>query len=259
MSGSDRHRFESRAIDAARKDDDMTRNRFRSLVFAATIVVAASFVACDSTPSADGGVASGSPAQEPESSTPFDPLGGAYPQISWMINIAEVEGPIGLARGGEIVPLDDPTRARAESMVFGERHERVVFDSLRSAPGYRLLSAPFVMSRPEQSAEIGIDSSDKAGLSTGNVSTKVKGVIAGTTIHADIECVRGAGAGSQPWQRVDGSPIPEGGGIVIIGPIAGGRSASARPVWGVVVVRPGILRSVDDYPFQRSESLSNER
>ncbi len=187
----------------------------------------------------------------------FDPLGGEYPQLSWMINVIEVDGPVGLARGGEVIPVDDPSRARPESIVFTREQERRVFDSVQGVRGYRLVSAPFVMSRPGQRAEIGVGSRDKAGQSTGSFATAVKGALDGESVKADIECLHGAGPTAARWQRADGAVIPGGGGVVITGPIEGRTSAGGRPIWGVVVVRPAILRSVDDYPFQTSTSFSS--
>lgn len=204
---------------------------------------------------AGGEAGGGSDAAGAGGSGRFDPLHGDYPQLSWMINVTEVEGPIGLARSGEVIRIDDPARARAESMVFTAGQERRLFESLQSSRGYRLVSAPFVLSRPGQRAEIAVGSRDKAGQSTGSVSTIVMGSLDGDSVHADVECRR-SGDGAAAWQRVDRAIIPGSGGVVLAAPIKGRTAPGGGPVWGVVVVRPAIVRSTDDYPFQTSTSVA---
>lgn len=195
-----------------------------------------------------------------------DAMGGEHPQIAWMISVMEVDRPVVVAPDGSIMVAADPARAAAASRTFAPGGERKVFASVNRVPGHRLVSAPSIVSTPGATAEISIGTLDESRSSTGDFSSRVLGIVNGESLVVDVECLRGIGAGKSVWSQLRGVSVPKGGGLVLVGPL-GTNAASVDPKtkamawvpqWGVVVIRPSILRSVDDHPAQTSSGMAGE-
>lgn len=232
---------------------------------ACAAVVAAPLIAplsgCASAPEAAGADAQASSRAQTVSSAPstYDPLGGDYPHIMWMANLMEVDRPIAIDANGLVVTVNEASAAPPFARVLTQEQERGFFDSVQRVSGYELLSAPLVMSRPGAQTEISVGARDKPGASTQQMATRLKGRIAGEHVVADVACLRNERGALAAWQSIEGVSVAAGGGVVLAAPVGDAAPDGRAQRWAVAFVRPTILRSLDDYPFQRSSMPSTTR
>lgn len=190
---------------------------------------------------------------------PFDPMAGEYPQIMWMANLMEVRGPVKIDERGELVIDTTGGKQSPTSRVLTGDEERRFFESARLVPGWRHVASPVVMSRPGTTAEIAIGSRDKPGHASNDVGMRVNGRVADRDTISNVAVIWSDGRGMTITQEHDGVTIPERAGLVMVGPIGEPNAAGQHERWSVALVRPTILRSIDDYPFQRASALPASR
>jgi beta-lactamase regulating signal transducer with metallopeptidase domain len=188
-------------------------------------------------------------AAKPEEPT-FDPMGGDYPQISWMVNVFEMPTQPEVRPDGTVVVAAGP---KANGLaVFEAGRIDAIFDSVRAIPGARLVAVPALMTKPGAKASISSGDRDKAGSTIGERTIVLEGTLVdggGVSTTSEVSLhTEGFGASANIGRRV----IPAGGGMIYVGP-----GPRASDPWTVVILRPTVLRSVDDYPFQTSGSISS--
>lgn len=175
----------------------------------------------------------------------FDPLGGEYPQIMWMVNVFEADGPLRIGADGVVEhlgPGGERTATLASSAV------KPFLDAAHQLPGYRTLAAPAVFSKPGKIATIAPGTPDKARASVGDRNIDLQASVYST---GEIEVtigVREGDANATNFMRVDRARVAPGGAVALL------LQSPSSDTWSAVVVRPSILRSVDDFPFQTAEA-----
>ncbi|MFO0829107.1 MAG: hypothetical protein U0572_13290 [Phycisphaerales bacterium] len=202
--------------------------------------------ACQSTPSG-ADTASRSPSQSVER---YDPLQGDYPQVLWMVNIFDVPAAVEVRGDGTVVATTNP-KPKADATVGPERID-AVFSSIEAIPGAALSSSPAAIARFDTDAKIAMGSTDKAGARVDGCSIAVRGTDGASGVVATTDFESSAGALSTS-RHLANRAIPRGGALVWAVP-------GARPedAWKVIVLRPTVLRSVEDYPFQTATSLDGK-
>lgn len=182
----------------------------------------------------------------------FDPVAGDYPQIFWHCTLWEVPARSHFVEDGMIRPEGGP-KSRG-MVILSAEGSRAAFDSVRDLPSSRHLASPAVFSKPGQSARIQQQQEDKARSSVGDRSISLigglDGGLDGEMVVTTLEVVNAEG-GEVVSCGAEKQPVPEGGAIFFLCP----GPEPQRP-WTLVAVRPTILRSVADYPFQRASSMS---
>ncbi|MBL9150590.1 MAG: M56 family metallopeptidase [Phycisphaerae bacterium] len=181
----------------------------------------------------------------------FDPMGGDYPQISWMVNVFEMPTQPEVRPDGTVVVAAGPKSNGVA--VFEAGRIDAIFDSVRAIPGARLVAVPALMTKPGAKASISSSDRDKAGSTIGERTitlegTPVDGGGVRTTSDVSLHAAE-FGASANVGQRV----IPAGGGLVYVGP-----GPRASDPWTVIVLRPTVLRGIEDYPFQTEGSSSTK-
>ncbi len=174
----------------------------------------------------------------------FDPVDGDYPQVLWMCNVYEVPAQVEVRADGTVAPA---TNAKARGCASVEQAQiEGAFASLQSLPGARLLSVPAVLSKMNVESTVKQGDQDKAGkvLTSRSIMLMASEVKGGVSVSAEVTHVDGSFSTSG---RVSKNYIADDGALILATP--GARSDGP---WTVVVVRPSVIRSVDEYPFQTS-------
>jgi hypothetical protein len=212
------------------------------------LVSLALLVGCTSDNAASTGTAS----QDAGSSSPaYDPLQGTYPQIMWMCNVYEVPAGTEIGADGTVRAT---TKVKPNGVgVVGASNVTRAMDSIRSLPNAKHLGVPVCFSPPMATARIEPGSEDKAGTSIGNRTVTMTGVLSGDSVRTSAEIATTSGAASTSC-NCGSRDVPKDGALLFL--CAG---SSVNEPWTLLMVRPAILRSVDDFPFQRESSFSTEK
>ncbi|MFO0873950.1 MAG: M56 family metallopeptidase [Phycisphaerales bacterium] len=184
----------------------------------------------------------------PAESAPFDPLGGDYPQVFWMCNIFEVPGPVEIRADGTVAATSNP-KAGADAVIEGDR-VTACFDSLEKIDGARLVAAPAILAKFDENASISMGETDKAHQAVGARSISVNARNSKAGVVATIEAQAGAG-GASVSRRIADRLVPSGSALVLAVP-----GPQVADPWMVVMVRPKVLNSVAEYPFQTAGPLN---
>jgi len=179
----------------------------------------------------------------------FDPLGGEYPQVLWMLNVYQVPGPVEIDGTGRVTTT---TKAKPGTFAsIGASGIDAVFASLEAIDGRMQLAAPALIGKYGVEAVVRPESRDKAGQALPNRSITIRAAPAEAGIKATFEATVSAGAFSVSTHVADRF-IASGGAVVFSTP-----GPSSTDPWTVIVARPTELRSARDYPFQTA-TMPNE-
>jgi hypothetical protein len=172
----------------------------------------------------------------------FDPLAGDYPQVMWMCNVYEVPAQVEVRTDGTVALTSNP-KARGCATVERSQLEEV-FASLQALPGARRISEPALLSKMDVESTVKQGDQDKAGneLTSRSITLLAGSTKRGLDVSVEVTHVDGSFSTSG---RVSKNYVGEGGALILATP-----GARADGPWTVVVVRPSVIRSVDDYPFQ---------
>lgn len=176
---------------------------------------------------------------------PFDPLDGAYPAIHWMFNVYDVPLTAEIAPDGRL-QIARGERARGLGLVSAAQVP-AVFDSISAFPGAVHVAAPSILSQPGQSARIESTFTDKPGATIGSRMLAISGQLAQHGVETELDITNaasGTGCGTGPLI------VAEGGAVLLLCP-----GPDQHHPMTLVVVRPIVLRSIEDYPFQRASSM----
>ncbi len=177
----------------------------------------------------------------------FDPLGGAYPAIHWMINVYEVPRSAEIAPDGRLQNVEG-SRARGLGLVSAGQ-VAAVFASISAFPGAVHVSAPSILSASGQSARIESGHIDKPGASIGSRMIAISGLITQKGLETELE-VFNTSPSSVTSCGTGEMIVAEGGAVLLLCP-----GPDDGDLMTLVVVRPSILRSIEDYPFQRASGM----
>jgi hypothetical protein len=122
-----------------------------------------------------------------------------------------------------------------------------IFASIEAYPGTRFIAAPAFLTQPGEVGRIAANDLDKAGASIGPREIEVRGTpnAAGLSYEVDLTTAPGAGCGSGPSQ------LPSGSAVLLL---CRGEAASGPQT--LLVLRPSVLRSPADHPYQRAAAAS---
>lgn len=160
----------------------------------------------------------------------YDPLQGDYPAVQWMVNLWEADAPL--------PPGDRPSRRVIEASAVAKTME-----AAQALPGSSLTAAPCIMTKPGQRASLTTQSRDKAGQSVGSTELSIRSALDGDIVEASDVTING--------HRFPASRIAKDGALVLCEPSAHGKGR-----WTIALLRPTVLRSVNDYPFQTADAPS---
>ncbi|MBL9121695.1 MAG: hypothetical protein JNL80_17450 [Phycisphaerae bacterium] len=191
------------------------------------------------------------PVDRTASSTSFDPLNGDYPQIMWMCNVYEVPAGTEIDSDG-LVSASSKAKPNGVGVVLASNVTRAV-DSIRSLPNARHLGTPVSFSPPASTTRIEPETRDKAGSSIGDRSIELNGLLKGDFVGTSAEIATASGA-FQTSCRCGARDVPKGGALLFLCP-----GASSSDPWTLLMVRPTVLRSTQDFPFQRASSFSTAK
>lgn len=206
------------------------------------------FAGCASDP--DASTPQRADAPSPSAVEPaYDPLNGKYPQIMWMCNVYEVPS-------GTEIASDGTVRASASAKPNGVGVVRAAdsqraFDSVRSLPRARLLASPASFSLPEALAILKPGTRDMAGGSIGDRTLTLSGTFVDDRIRTSVEVASTRGAFSASC-HCGARDVPAGGALLFL--CAGADSSQPCTL---LVARPTVLRSPEDFPYQRASSFSS--
>jgi hypothetical protein len=178
----------------------------------------------------------------------FDPLGGDYPQIMWMCHVYEVPARTEIAPDGTVraSTSDRPNGIGLVEAIHAER----AFASIRQLPNAMNLGTPLAFSPPKSAARVGAGSRDKSGASIGERSLTMTGELVGDQVRSTVEIETTCGSSSVSCNS--GTPeVPSGGALLFLCP-----GPDPHEPWTLLVVRPTILRSNADFPYQRASSAA---
>ncbi len=199
---------------------------------AATIGVILAIAGCSSSGAGQdgsaGGASGGSNAAAGAKGGRYDPMNGKYPVVQWMVNVWEADKPLGSQTG--------PSQT-----VVAEPQVVPTLDAARALPGSTLSSAPCVLANPGQDAGVKVRDRDKANQEVRTVDLSFNATLDGEAVVAKVT------NNGREWPAVR---VMKGGAIVVCQP-----SSVSPGRWSVVMLRPSVLRSVEDYPFQTSTAL----
>lgn len=192
------------------------------------------------------GQIAGAQRQSPQGSQRYDPLGGSYPQFLWMVNVFEADAPLQFGATGAI---EQGERGGRRTMAYAPGAVDGVLARARDLPGYRHVAVPSLFTKPGQLGFIEPGTPDKAHASVGRLRIEVQASFQGNDLLELYASVRDGDEDASNGMRATRREIAVGGAFAMILP-----SPTADRV-SVVVVRPSVLRSVEDYPFQTSVEL----
>ncbi|MBL9121723.1 MAG: hypothetical protein JNL80_17590 [Phycisphaerae bacterium] len=175
----------------------------------------------------------------------FDPMQGDYPQVMCMMNLIEADGPLYFAKDNVIEQgRNDGSGHRVQA---GELTEKT-FDWFRRMKGYRNVAAPAVLVRLGSEASVSIGSTDKSGASVADNSVTVQFAESDGQLHATVRWSVKAEDGLQlDGYTASDVKIASDGAILVILP-----ELKSTPKHGrILMLRPTLIRSVKEYPFQR--------
>lgn len=178
---------------------------------------------------------------------PYDPLDGDYPQVMCMMNLIEVDGPIYFSKDNVIEQgRDDGAAHRVQAGTLTER----TFDWFRRLKGYSNVSAPAILVKPGQDGSVRVGATDKAGAAVGGNEIAVRFVERDGKLQADVRWLVGGADGKlvEGHHATDVTIDPSGALLVIL-PIVPEKPGVGR----ILMVRPTVIRSQAEYPFQRSD------
>jgi hypothetical protein len=169
-----------------------------------------------------------------------DPSPVGYPQLFWMFTLYEVPPEVEFAPDGTLRRAVGRANGYAE---VSSADLNAVYDSIQAYPGARFIAAPAILTQPGELARIAPHDVDKAGASIGPREIEVRGSPAdgGLTYELDLTTAPGAGCGSDPRQ------LATGRAVLLLCP--GGDASTPLTL---LVLRPSILRSPADHPYQRA-------
>lgn len=172
----------------------------------------------------------------------FDPLGGEYPQVLWMLNIYEVPGPVEISDVG-LVTMTRKAKPGSFASIDGA-HIPAAMASIDAIAGRAPLATPAMIQKFDVEGAIKSEVCDKDGRSPEHRSITIRSAPAKAGIEATFEFAVSADATSVST-RVANRIVPAGGAVVMSAPGLG-----VSDPWTVLVARPRVLLSVKDYPFQ---------
>jgi beta-lactamase regulating signal transducer with metallopeptidase domain len=178
-------------------------------------------------------------------SKPHDPLNGEYPQVMCMMNLIEVDGPIYFSKDNVIEQgRNDGTAHRVQA---GDLTTKT-FDWFQRLKGYVNLSAPAILVRPGEDGSIRVGATDKSGASVGGNDVTVRFVERDGALRADVRWRVGDGKGEfvEAYHATD-VRIDASGAMLVILPTVAEKPGVGR----ILMVRPSLIRGVEEYPFQR--------
>jgi beta-lactamase regulating signal transducer with metallopeptidase domain len=179
-----------------------------------------------------------------------DPNGGVYPQVLCMMNLIEADGPLYFAKDGVIEQgRNDGPGHRVQS---GDLTTKT-FDWFQRLKGYRNIAAPALIVALGEQAAIEAASTDKAGMSIGEYQIGIRFVEVDGALRADItwNSRRDDGAFVEVYRVTDVAVDPTGA-ILAISPTTHSNPSVGR----ILMLRPSLIRSVKDHPFQRASSFA---
>ena len=118
-----------------------------------------------------------------------------------------------------------------------------LFSSIHACPGAKNVFCTALVSEPGARAAVALDTIDKAGASTEKFSIAATGWLDAEGLA--IEVMLGGDVGDRCATGV--RRVGEGGAVVLVCPAAGAPATRA-----LLVVRPKVVRSADDFPVQRA-------
>lgn len=158
----------------------------------------------------------------------FDPMRGEYPVVQWMISEREADAPL-------------PPGDRPSHRVIAAERVQATIEAMQALPGASRSVDPCILTTPGQMARISMQSRDKAGQSVRGSDFSFVATIDGDAVVSDVT-ING--------HRPPPARVCEGGALVVCEP-----STTAPGRWSIVMLRPSVLRSVDDYPFQTAPAI----
>lgn len=167
-----------------------------------------------------------------------------YPRLFWMFGLYEV--PL----GAELAPDGTLRRAAGRPNGFAEVPSaglNETYASIEAYPGTRFLAAPALLTQPGEVARIAVDDLDKADASIGPREIEVRGspTTAGLSYELELTTAPGTGCGSGQRQ------MPLGSAVLLLC-----RGESASGPLTLLVLRPSVLRSPADHPYQSAAAAS---
>lgn len=158
-----------------------------------------------------------------------------YPQLFWMFTLYDVPA------DADLPPLGSLAAPNVECMGVASVDE--LFRSIDACPGARNVLCPALVSEPGACAAVALDTIDKAGASTEKFSIAATGWLDAEELT--IEVMLGGDVGDRCATGI--RRVGEGGAVVLVCPAAGAPATRA-----LLVVRPKVVRSADDFPVQRA-------
>lgn len=159
-----------------------------------------------------------------------------YPQLFWMFTLIEVP-----AETLALAPLGSLSAPRVESVSAASVDE--LFRSIAACPGARNVFCPAIVSDPGAPAAVELNSVDKAGASSEKFSIAATGWLDAEGLTIEVMLGGDVNDGCATGVR----RVGEGGAVVLVCPAAGAPATRA-----LLVVRPKVVRSADDFPVQRA-------